>query len=85
MRIKTQFSFKLIPVDCILIEKTTFHLHFFVLSTYIKQKGVSVCLFVCLSLLSSQTDMDQTWHGPPPGPWECPPHTFLGVPPAGGI
>ena len=23
-------------------------------------------------------DPPQTWHGPPPGPWECPTHTFLG-------
>ena len=43
-----------------------------------------MCLFVCLSVCchSPHKLLDgsypQTWHGPPPGPWECPTHTFLG-------
>ncbi len=45
---------------------------------------LSVCLFVSILLPNYWTDPDQNWHGPPPGPWECPPHTFLGVPPPGG-
>ncbi len=56
---------------------------------YIYKTERCVCLFVCLfvSILLPNywTDPDQTWHGPPPGPWECPPHTFLGVPPPGGV
>ncbi len=55
-----------------------------ILSIYIKQKGVSVCLFVSILLPNYWTDPDQTWHGLPPGPWECPPHTFLGGTPTRG-
>ncbi len=52
---------------------------------YIKQKSVSVCLLGAILLPSYWMDPDQTWHGHPPGPRECPPHTFLGAPPPGSI
>ncbi len=54
------------------------------LLVYKKQNGVSVCLSVSILLLNYWTDLDQNWHGPPPGPWKCPSHTFWGAYPPGG-